>query len=333
MRLACTSSRRPNTRRRTCHLSAHFSQSRPPFLKLTALELLTLQLAQFDDSTLEEPFRLIEAKVHEVSAYVGRWLQFQSLWDLEPESVYLRLGDSLGLWAQLLTEIKQTRLTFDNADSERSFGVCVIDYATVQGKVNAKYDAWQRDILARYGNKLGSAMRETHAAVLKARHDLERQSIEGGSTAQAVGFITFVQDLNRLVVRWTSAMTDFGVGQQTLERQRYQFPADWLYIDQVQGEWSAFNEILKRKNDSIQQQLSGLQMKIVAEDRLLDGRIDEVLADWDRDKPIQGSVKAEHAIATLNIYEGRLNKLREGFELVCRAKEVRTLRLSRSRLG
>ena len=236
------------------------------------------------------------------------------------------MGDSLGLWAQLLTEIKQTRSTFDNADSERSFGVCVIDYATVQSKVNAKYDSWQRDILARYGAKLASAMRETHAAVLKARHDLERQSIEGSSTAQAVGFITFVQDLKRLVGRWAPAIDDFVVGQQTLERQRYQFPTDWLYIDKVQGEWSAFNEILKRKNDSIQQQLGGLQMKIVAEDRLLDGRIDEVLADWDRDKPIQGSVKAEHAIATLNVYEGRLNKLREGFALVYRAKEVRLLR-------
>lgn len=44
-------------------------------------------------------------------------------------------------------------------------------------------------------------------------------------------------------------------GEKTLERFRYQFPDDWLYSDQLQGEWSAFNEILKRKNDSIQEQL------------------------------------------------------------------------------
>lgn len=46
-------------------------------------------------------------------------------------------------------------------------------------------------------------------------------------------------------------------GEKTLERFRYQFPDDWLYSDQLQGEWSAFNEILKRKNDSIQEQLGG----------------------------------------------------------------------------
>lgn len=166
-----------------------------------------------------------------------------------------RLGDSLSLWAQLLTEIKQTRSTFDNADTQRSFCVCIIDYAMVQSKVNSKYDAWQRDILARYGVKLASAMRDTHSAIAKARNDLEHHSIEGSSTAQAVTFITFVQDLKKSVVKWTPEIADFSAGQQTLERQRYQFPSDWLDVDQVQGEWSAFNEILKRKNDSIQQQL------------------------------------------------------------------------------
>lgn len=44
-------------------------------------------------------------------------------------------------------------------------------------------------------------------------------------------------------------------GEKTLHRFRYQFPDDWLYSDQLRGEWSAYNEILKRKNDSIQEQL------------------------------------------------------------------------------
>lgn len=44
-------------------------------------------------------------------------------------------------------------------------------------------------------------------------------------------------------------------GEKTLERFRYQFADDWLYSDQLRGEWSAYNEILKRKNDSIQEQL------------------------------------------------------------------------------
>jgi dynein heavy chain 1 len=117
--------------------------------------------------------------VQQVTTYVSKWLQFQSLWDLESESVFARLGDSLALWQQLLTEIKKTRATFDNSDTERSFGVIVVDYEQVQARVNAKYDSWQRDILHRFGLKLGGVMKEIHHAVLKARNELEHHSIDG----------------------------------------------------------------------------------------------------------------------------------------------------------
>lgn len=51
-------------------------------------------------------------------------------------------------------------------------------------------------------------------------------------------------------------------GEKTLERFRYQFPEDWLYSDQLRGEWSAYNEILKRKSDSIQEQL-GIDFRFI----------------------------------------------------------------------
>lgn len=123
---------------------------------------------------------MVENKVQQLTDYVSKWLQFQSLWDLEAEYVFNRLGDSLANWQQLLTEIKRTRSTFDTSETQKSLGgVCVIDYEQVQARVNAKYDSWQRDILSRFGVKLGNAMKEMHASILKARHDLEQQSIEG----------------------------------------------------------------------------------------------------------------------------------------------------------
>ena len=121
----------------------------------------------------------MENKVSQIREYVGKWLQFQSLWDLEAEYVFNRLGDSLANWQQLLTEIKKTRSTFDTSETQKSFGVCVIDYEQVQSRVNAKYDSWQKDILSRFGVKLGNAMKEMHAQILKARHELEHHSIEG----------------------------------------------------------------------------------------------------------------------------------------------------------
>jgi hypothetical protein len=74
-------------------------------------------------------------------------------------------------------------------------------------------------------------------------------------TAAAVSFITFVQDLKRKSKAWAPMIELCASGEKTLERFRYQFPDDWLYGDQLRGEWSAYNEILKRKSDSIQEQL------------------------------------------------------------------------------
>ena len=56
-------------------------------------------------------------------------------------------------------------------------------------------------------------MKETHAAILKARHDLEHHSIEGSSTTATVTFITFVQELKRKVKKWTPEIEIFGQGQ------------------------------------------------------------------------------------------------------------------------
>jgi hypothetical protein len=137
------------------------------------------QLTRFTDDMLQRPFALVEQKAQQLKDYVAKWLQFQSLWDLEAEYVFNRLGDSLAHWQQLLTEIKKTQTTFDTSDTQKSFGVCAVDYEQVHARVNAKYDAWQRDILSRFGVMLGNAIKEMHAAILKARNDLEHHSIEG----------------------------------------------------------------------------------------------------------------------------------------------------------
>ena len=272
--------------------------------------------------TLAKPYTLIENKVNDVSEYVSKWLQFQSLWDLEGEQVYNRLGDSLALWQQLLSEIKKTRSTFDTSDTQHSFGAAVVDFAQVQVKVNSKYDFWQRDIVTRFGVKLGSAMKEAHSAIQKARLELEGHNIEGSSTVQAVSFITFVQDIKKKAKKWEPEIKLFIESEKTLEKQRYQFPNDWLYVDRVQGEWSAFNEILKRKNDLILEQLSGLQLKIDAEDKIVRNKIEEITKEWEENKPIQGNIKSDHAMNTINIYGSRVEQLKSQYDLVFRAKEV-----------
>ena len=69
---------------------------------------------------------------------MGKWLQFQSLWDLEAEYTFNHLQDSLANWQQLrvLTDIKKAWLTFNMSGTRKSFRVCVVDYEQMQARVD-----------------------------------------------------------------------------------------------------------------------------------------------------------------------------------------------------
>lgn len=79
----------------------------------------------------------------------------------------------------------------------------------------------------------------------------------------------------------------FRGGEKILDRQRYQFPPTWVYVDNVEGEWGAFNEIMKRKDSAMQTQIGSLQMKIVAEDKVVEQKTQDLLAEWEKGKPVQ----------------------------------------------
>jgi len=90
----------------------------------------------------------------------------------------------------------------------------------------------------------------------QSRQALEEQSIETSSASEAVGLIINVQDLMKKMLEWEERIGVYKEGQRILERQqRFQFPGSWLHIDIVEGEWSSFSEILRRKDSSIQAQV------------------------------------------------------------------------------
>ncbi|KAJ2643448.1 dynein heavy chain, partial [Coemansia sp. RSA 1694] len=226
--------------------SSNRNSSQPTLLLLSSYKDL---ISRLPSNSLFEAYRSVEARTAQAASYVAIWLQYQALWDLQSDYLLQFLGDDLTRWQAMLLEIKRARSTFDNSETAKYIGAhCIVDYEQVQAKVNAKYDSWQREILNRFGARLGSAMRDACQAIAAARHELETHSAESSTTSEVVTFITFVQELKRKCPSWQRDVEDvFRGGQRVLEKQRFQFPADWLYLDQVEGEWSAFNEILKRK--------------------------------------------------------------------------------------
>ncbi|XP_066464042.1 cytoplasmic dynein 1 heavy chain 1 isoform X2 [Eleutherodactylus coqui] len=271
---------------------------------------------------LEEAYNAVMDIVTEVEQYVKVWLQYQCLWDMQAENIYNRLGEDLTKWQALLVQIRKARGTFDNAETRKEFGPVIIDYGKVQSKVNLKYDSWHKEVLSKFGQMLGQNMTEFHTQISKSRQELEQHSVDTASTSDAVTFITYVQSLKRKIKQFEKQVDLYRNGQRLLEKQRFQFPSSWLYIDNIEGEWGAFNDIMRRKDSAIQQQVANLQMKIVQEDRAVESRTIDLLTDWEKTKPVAGSLRPEEALQALTIYEGKFGRLKDDREKCAKAKEA-----------
>lgn len=74
---------------------------------------------------------------------------------------------------------------------------------------------------------------------------------------------------------------------------------------------------------------AGLQLKIVAEDKIVENKIADIITEWEQTRPVQGSIRADTAMNTINVFEGKLTRVQEEYDLVCRAKEALDLELTR----
>ena len=264
----------------------------------------------------------IESRIDEMALYVEDWLRYQSLWDLQAEDLYDTLADDLDQWHQLLQEIRQARSTFDTSEVRKSVGYILFDYEQVQSKITQKYDQWQQEITSKFGTNLGNRMREVFVELGQSRTDLENQSLEASSTAQAVAFITAVQSCKRKAELWEPEIDVFRQGQTSLSRQRYSFPSDWLSVNQVNDEWNAFTEILNRKIKTVDDQTDALRAKINAEDQVVRARIADTISGWNTEKPVSGTIPPDEASNMLASYRTRLERLQAEAAMVSRAKEA-----------
>ncbi|KAJ2996812.1 hypothetical protein HDV02_006190 [Globomyces sp. JEL0801] len=288
-----------------------------------------LKATQLDSKDVQEAYAIVDQMFNKVSDYVEQWLKYQALWDLELEKVYESLGSDLDLWSKTLIEVKKARSTFDTTRTMENFGPIVIEYGNVQTKVNAQYDIWQRDLISRFGTMLGNDMRTFYNTLNTVRKTLESTNVTS-KTKETVNFILLLQDLKIKSIEYESNVTLFQNCQRVLERQRYHFGPEWLYIDQIKGEWSSFKEILSKKNKVVDEQLgmlvfinnyvAALKLKIIDEDKVVNGEAENLVAEWAQQKPIQGDISPENALIILQDFESKFTNIDDSLKLLEKAK-------------
>ena len=190
--------------------------------------------------------------------------------------------------------------------------------------MNNKYDQWHRDILNKFGVTIADNMRAFNTTVQKARRKLESLSID--ISDDVTMFVTEIQEMKHQQKAWQEECDKYKAGNKLLMAQRYQFPMDWMSIDLIEGEWSAFKQLYGKKAKIMEEKIPELQKKIIDEERVALDKIKEIELQWKNDKP-EGNVLPTRALDLLATIGTRITSTKAEWVRICKAKELLEMEL------
>ena len=277
-------------------------------------------ISKIDQKILLDVYSSLEKKFNECEEYVKTWVSYQVLWEIQPQVIYDKLGEDMEKWQQLMNELKQGRKTFDTGDNEKTFGAIIIDYSSVQTKVNNKYDNWHKEIMNQFALQTNEGMKQFSHNINEARSVLDKNALEDASS-DIVAFITEISQVKRNLDKWQIDMDKYKNSHGILTKQKYKFPNDFLKIDKVEKEWNNFKQILKQKSDAMEEQIPGIKARINAEESIIKERIDKLEKYWSEKKPDKADNPSE-ALDILNEAKKQREEIKDTYVKNCKAKEL-----------
>ncbi|KAL7555016.1 hypothetical protein ACHAWF_018608 [Thalassiosira exigua] len=266
----------------------------------------------------------VECHMKNLSAFVDEWLGYQALWDNQVADVAAGAGSDLKNWHDLILDVSNTRATLDSTSTAAEFGPIVVRYNKVQSQVNLKYDSWQKELQTYFAAVLAERIHENHEKVANAKTRLEGISLEGSSaaTSEIVLGVTFLQEVTQQLPSWERRMKELADSEKLLRRQRHTFRGDWVEASLVGGQLQQVEQLLAKRNRTMQEQVPLLRSRIVAEDKANSQRVADLVGDWEQNKPLMGNVAPDQALETLTKFEFNMKKAQLDQENLVKAKDA-----------
>eukprot|EP01155_Anaeramoeba_flamelloides_P010253 Anaeramoba_flamelloidesa325155_517.p1 GENE.a325155_517~~a325155_517.p1 ORF type:complete len:3661 (-),score=1024.13 a325155_517:18-11000(-) len=280
-------------------------------------------LAHLPKNLLKSAYLNIEIIVKRVEKYVSTWLQYQSLWDHEPNEISKKIQNDFLQWIGLLKQVQVFKQIFEDKGeiNIKKIGRIRIDFSQVQNKVRNKYDAWHQEFSGRFAELLSYKQDIFYKLINNARIELERHSLESDSTSDIISFVTQITEYKRKSRDWEKNLMIFEKGEAILEIQNYIFDENYLYFETIKGEWDVFMELLNRKVKQMEEEIPTLQSKIEDETKTLNKKIDQFLTEYEETKPLEGSIPPSHALQQLQLSETKILEFTKEFEKLSLARE------------
>ena len=265
-------------------------------------------------------YTTLENTFDEVEKYMKTWKSYQVLWDIQPKTIYDKLGDETVKWQALMEELKNGQNSFNILETEKIIGSIVIDFASVQTKVKNKYDVWHKEVMNKFAQITNDGMKQFSSTINEARNNLEGNSLENESN-DIVSYITEVKNFTKNKEMWKKEMEKYKNSKQILDSQRYRFRGDFANMDQLEGEWNKFEQILNKKSKEMEDKIPSIKEKVMKDKANLDDEIKKLDEYWSQNKP----ETADNPVAALNILKKtteKINAIKDAYSKNCQASEL-----------
>lgn len=273
---------------------------------------------------LADAYFAVECHIQNLSRFVDQWLAYQTLWDSQVSDVASAVGGDLTKWHELIVEASASRTALDSTATVAEFGPITVKYNKVQSQVNLKYDSWQKELQTYFAAILAERINESFEKVSTTKARLEGISLEGSSaaTSDIVLGVTSLQEATQQISSWHKKVQELVDSEKLLKRQRHAFRGDWVEASLVGGQLQLVEQLLAKRNRTMQEQLPLLQSRIIAEDKVISQRVSDLVNDWEQNKPIMGNVTPDQAIETLTKFEFSMKKAQLDQQLAKKAKDA-----------
>ncbi|KAH0477442.1 MAG: hypothetical protein KVP17_003594 [Porospora cf. gigantea B] len=279
----------------------------------------------------------IRNSIEGLSRLAGTWSRYQRLWEEDVSSLTTQMGTDLAQWQNLLNDIKSSRQSVHTEEEVVCLGPLVVNQSTVLQKVSSKFDSWHRECLQAFGNRVRETCLAMQTQIRATRGEMELladsnrsnlNQVESNATSMSpeatVALTEYMIKLDSIqlkVLSWSPDVDHLVSSERLLERQRFVFPNDWVWADQLTGDWEAFLQIFRLQHSSIER----LRPALTALAQAADGRLAEELSalhdEWIRTKPTSSQESPTSALLQIERVRKSLLKLKQEFEGLAKARE------------
>ncbi|KAF8817901.1 dynein heavy chain family protein, partial [Cardiosporidium cionae] len=137
-----------------------------------------------------------------------------------------------------------------------------------------------------------------------------------------ITFIRNVQEGEDLEAAWPSRIEALRMSERLLQRQRYAFPSEWLWIDTVEGAWETFQQLLHHQAALLQQRFISLYTLVKVYHHHIQTHLGILYDEWKRNRPIHFDIPPSQALRFLHTLEQRLVGIRGDFDKAIELKSI-----------